>query len=80
MEDIENFLMDLDAIVHEHNMKVDITLQFGAENRVKPTGNLVYSAFIRSSLKNICGCGCKLRTDGDLVWCSGITCDFLKEA
>ena len=76
MENIENFLMDLDAVVHEHNIKkVDITLQFGAENRVKPVGNLAYGRFT----DELCRCGCKLRTDGNLIWCSGITCDFLKE-
>lgn len=25
------------------------------------------------------GCGCKLNTDGDIYWCSGIFCDWIGE-
>jgi hypothetical protein len=73
---IDDFLMDLYAIVEGHEIDVDITLQFGtSENRIKPCGNITYGRMI----DRLCRCGCKLKTDGTYIWCSGITCDVFKE-
>lgn len=73
---IDDFLMDLYAIVEDHGMTVDITLQFGVnENRIKPCGNIAYGQMKRE----LCRCGCKLKSDGEYVWCSGISCDVFKE-
>ncbi len=74
-EQIDNFLMDLFATIEDYGVKVDVTLQFGVSNaRVKPCGNLAYGSFS----KDMCSCGCKLRTDGNYIWCSGPDCDFFK--
>ena len=75
-EQIENFLMDLDAMLSEHNIKADIVVQFNVTNRIKPTGDLM----IRQMTNDYCprgNCGCKLITDHKLVWCSGISCDYI---
>lgn len=74
-EQIDNFLMDLFSIIEDHGVKVDVALQFGVSGtRVKPCGNLAFGSF----LKDLCSCGCKLRTDNEFIWCSGINCDFFK--
>ena len=75
MENVENFLMDLDAILDEHGIgKSDITIQLGTESsRVKITGNLAYGQFTN----DICRCGCRLRMADGVAWCSSPKCSFI---
>ena len=39
---------------------------------VKP--DAIFSWFLSS----YCKCGCKLRTDNKLVWCSGVNCNYIE--
>lgn len=79
IEQIENFLMDLDAMLSEHGITADVVVQFNVATkryRIKPTGDLM----TRQMTNNYCprgNCGCKLVTDNKLNWCSGISCDYI---
>jgi len=44
--------------------------------RVKPIGP---SNMGHQMMSQYCptGCGCRLKTDGNLVWCSGTFCDYI---
>lgn len=44
--------------------------------RVKPVGP---DNMMTKMLNQYCprGCGCRLKTDGNMVWCSGTFCDFI---
>ncbi len=77
-EKIDNLLMDLSAILEEHEFTVvDVVIQFGVGTpRIKPTGDLM----ARQMTKDYCprgNCGCRLVTDGKINWCSGISCDYI---
>lgn len=76
LEYIDNFLMDLDAILADHGIdKADITIQLGvSEARIKPAGNIAYGRIV----DKICKCGCRLKTDGELTWCSSPKCQFIE--
>ena len=41
--------------------------------RVKPIGNVS----LQRITDVLCDCGCRLLTDGQVYWCSGITCSFI---
>ncbi|MCK5609899.1 hypothetical protein KAR91_48955 [Candidatus Pacearchaeota archaeon] len=76
MDNIDNFLMDLNAIINDHCIdKIDISVQFGvSETRIKPAGNIACGRII----DKLCRCGCRLKTDGDYIWCSSPTCGVFK--
>ncbi len=40
----------------------------------KPTGDTVVGRWIDRH----CDCGCRLRTDGRVVWCSGVKCRYIE--
>lgn len=72
----DDLLMDLEAALSEHEVAVDITIQFGVNTRrIKPTGNLMYRQITNETCPR---CGkCRLNTDGEIVWCSYIFCDYI---
>jgi len=47
---------------------------------LKPFGDVASSQWIEP--KEMCptGCGCRLRTDGKVDWCSFVKCDFIRKA
>jgi len=45
--------------------------------RQKRTGDPMLSRWLREYCPR--GCGCRLRTDGKLIWCSYIHCNFSQE-
>lgn len=73
--DIDDFLMDLDAIMSDHKIeKADIRIQIGVNDEmVKITGNLAFGDWSN----NLCKCGCRLRVYDGLAWCSSPKCSFI---
>jgi hypothetical protein len=79
---------DLGALVREIELKVE---ELGLEEnfilvvntsapyqglrpcRVKPIGNQA----LEKMTDVMCECGCRLKTDGNVWWCSNIKCDFV---
>lgn len=75
IEKIQDFLMDLDSVVYDHDINVDIIVCFAvSESRVKPMGN---PAFRQLTERKCPKCGNTVAEGEEIEWCTYIYCEYI---
>lgn len=79
IDKIEDFLMDLDSVLYDHDIKADIIVNFNvSESRIKPAGNMAYRRKVEN--KKCPMCDNTMMSDGKINWCTYIHCQHIEAA